>query len=229
MPDTDLVDLLQGNRSHTETMPPGRFADLQDGQEPVAVSMCCADSRVSQEGMFAVTEPGWLFTPSTIGNHVWDYHEGERVVSGSVLYPLVETGTEIGIVVGHTGCGAITAALESVRGDTKKLPPGMANSIGALEPVIESGLSDERVDPTGDGNLVNQLVEYNVDRQVDFLIESPDVQDTVTVYGFVYDFQGVYGEVPGRVYLVNANGEIDESILEDRLPEALRDHVARLL
>lgn len=229
MPETDLVDLLHRNRSHTEDMEPGRFDNLQDGQQPAAVSMCCSDSRVSQEGMFAVTEPGWLFTPSTIGNRVWVEHDGEKVVDGSVLYPLVETGTDIAVVVGHTGCGAVTAALEKVQGDTEEMPPGIANSIGPLETVIESGLTDERIERDAESGLVDQLVEYNVDRQVNFLVGSSEVPDSVTVYGFVYDFHGSYGEVPGRVYLVNVDGEIDLATVDDPLPERFNVHVDRLL
>ncbi len=229
MPDTTLTELLERNRSHTADRPADRFEDLQTGQEPAAVSMSCADARISQEGMWDVTEPGWLFTPSTIGNQVWDRHDGERVVDGSVLYPLVKTDTDVAVVVGHTGCGAITAALESVQEEGGELPPGIAKWVSFLEPVIEAGLEDERVGPERDVGLVDLLVEFNVDRQVAFLQESPDVPEGVDVFGFVYDFQGVYGEVPGRAYLVNAEGETDEAALRDRLPSRLTDHVARLL
>lgn len=229
MPTTDLVDLLERNRAHTAKNNPDRFLDVQDGQEPAAVSMSCSDSRVSQEGMFDVTEPGWLFTPSMIGNQVWAYHDGERVVDGSVLYPLVKTDTETCIVVGHTGCGAVTAALDAVKGESKALPPGIAKCVDMLQPVIEAGLNDERIEPGSEARLVNQLVEYNVDRQVEFLLESSEVPEAVAMYGFVYDFQGIYGEVPGWVYLVNADGETDTSVLSDRLPERLTDHVKRVL
>lgn len=229
MPETSLLELLERNRTHSEDLEPGQFLSLQDGQEPAAVSMCCSDSRVSQEGMFAVREPGWLFTPSTIGNQVWDYHEGEKVVDGSVLYPLVETGTDICVVVGHTGCGAVTAALESVQGQAEALPAGMAKWIESLKSVVETGLNDERIESDGGTGLVNQLVEYNVDRQVEFLLDSPDVPESVAIYGFVYDFQGIYGDVDGRLYLVNAQGETDVSTLSDLLPNELTDHAVRLL
>jgi carbonic anhydrase len=229
MPEAGVVDLLERNRAHTAKMDPDSFADVQDGQEPAAVSMSCSDSRVSQEGMFDVMEPGWLFTPSTIGNQVWDYHDEEQVVDGSVLYPLVKTDTETCIVVGHTGCGAVTAALEGVQGENEALPPGIAKYVSMLQPVMQAGLKDERIEAGGEGSLVNQLVEYNVDRQVEFLLERNEVPESVAIYGFVYDFQGVYGEVPGRVYLVNVDGDTNISALSDRLPERLTEHVKRLL
>ncbi len=229
MPETTLAGLLERNRHHTEHCGKDRFTSVQDGQEPAAVSMTCADSRVSQEGMLDVAEPGWLFTPSTIGNQVWDRYESERIVDGSVLYPLVETGTEVAVVVGHTGCGAITAALDAVRGSGHDVPPGVGKWIEELVPVVEAGLADDRVGPDHEVGLLDQLVEYNVDRQIDFLLESEDVPETVSVYGFVYDFQGVYGAVDGRTYLVNADGETDPARLRELVPDRASEQVRRLL
>ena len=236
MAEDTLTTLLEGNRDHVESRPAGFFDDVQDGQHPAVVSICCADSRVSQEGMFDVDEPGWLFTPSTIGNQVWDRHDGELVLDGSTCYPLAFTDTEVAIVVGHTGCGAVTAALESVQDDQAgnddddgAMPAGVAKWVDLLAPVVEDGLADDRVDPGADVGLVDQLVEYNVDQQVAFLRESEDVPDAVDVYGFVYDFQRVYGDVPGRAYLVNADGETDPAALESLLDDGYGDHVHRLL
>ena len=229
MPETTLAELLARNRRHSADLDDDHFAAVQDGQRPAAVSMTCADSRVSAEGMFDVTDPGWLFTPSTIGNQVWDRHDGERVVDGSVAYPLVETGTEVAAVVGHTGCGAVTAALEAVQGSEETVPPGIEKWIETLVPVIEDGLADERVDPDREVGVVDQLVEYNVDRQVTFLREREEVPDSVSVFGFVYDFQQVYGSVPGRTYLVNADGETDPDTLRELVPDDASDQVRRLL
>jgi carbonic anhydrase len=229
MPETTLAELLERNRRHSETLEADHFAAVQAGQAPAAVSMTCADSRVSAEGMFDVSEPGWLFTPSTIGNQVWDRHDGDLVVDGSVAYPLVETGTEVAAVVGHTGCGAVTAALEAVQGSGADVPAGIEKWVETLVPVIEAGLADDRVDPDREVGLVDQLVEFNVDRQVAFLRESEAVPDSVSVFGFVYDFQAVYGSVPGRTYLVNADGETDPALLRERVPEAAAEQVRRLL
>jgi carbonic anhydrase len=229
MPHTTLADLLERNARHVDSLPHGHFAAVEDGQQPAAVSVCCSDSRVSQEAMFDVTEPGWLFTPSTIGNQVWDRHDGDVVLDGSVGYPLAFAGTEVAVVVGHTGCGAVTAALDAVRGDGADAPPGVEKWVEMLVPVIEDGLDDDRVDPDRDVSLVDQLVEYNVDRQVAFLGNSDDVPDETAVYGFVYDFQGVYGETRGRTYLVNADGETDLGGLETLVPDAHEEQVRRLL
>lgn len=229
MPETTLRELLERNARHVESLSEGYFSAVEDGQEPAVVSICCSDSRVSQEGMWAVDEPGWLFTPSTIGNQVWDRHDGELVVDGSVLYPVAVTGTEVGIVVGHTDCGAVTAAFEAVREGGIDVPSGVTKWIDLLVPVIESGLADDRVDPDREVSLVDQLVEYNVERQTAFLIGSDEVPDEVTVYGFVYDFQGVYGDEPGRTFLVAVDGAIQPDVIRERVPVEAEDVVRKLL
>jgi carbonic anhydrase len=233
-----LRELLERNDRHVASLADDHFADVQDGQSPAAVSVCCSDSRVPQAGMWDADEPGWLFTPSTIGNQVWDRVDGERVVDGSVLYPVAYTDTGTAVVVGHTGCGAVTAALEAVRGRGVEVdadgndgthPAGVAKWVAELVPVVEAGLADERVGEDREASLVDQLVEFNVDRQVEFLRASADVPDDVDVYGFVYDFQGVYGDEHGRASLVNAGGETDVDALRERAPDEFAASVQRLL
>jgi carbonic anhydrase len=180
--------------------------------------------------MWDVTEPGWLFTPSTIGNQVWDCHDGDRVVDGNVLYPVAYTETETITIVGHTGCGAVTAALDTVKNGTDETtPPGVTKWIELLIPVIEEGLADDRTDPARDARLVDQLVEYNVDRQIEFLRESDEIPDETSLFGFVYDFQGIYGDCRGRAYLVNVDGETDRETIREMVPAEFNSHINRLL
>jgi carbonic anhydrase len=230
MPSASLETLLERNRRHEEELPEGHFEGVRAGQEPAAVAVCCSDSRVSQEGMWSVEEPGWLFTPSTIGNLVWDRQDGERIVDGSVLYPIRHTETRTTVVVGHTGCGAITAAYHAVRGEGSDEPPGIANRIDLLVPVVERALADGVVGPeTPESEAVNRLVEYHVREAVAFLRDAPEVPKEESIYGFVYDFQEVYGEVAGRAYLVSASGETDEEALRGLVPEGFEGWVGSLL
>jgi carbonic anhydrase len=230
MPRTTLAELLARNERHVESLPEHHFSAVEESQSPAAVSVCCSDSRVSQEGMWDVVEPGWLFTVANIGNQTWDADGGETMVNGDVLYPLRYPGTDTAAIVGHTGCGAITATLEDVRGETAgTLPPGIEQRVKWLRSVIEDGLDDPRIEADRDVSLVDQLVEYNVDRQVAYLRANEEVPDETTILGFVYDFQGVYGDVRGRAYLVNHDGETDTDLLAEEVPDDYGDHVRRLL
>jgi len=146
-----------------------------------------------------------------------------------VLYPIVYANTRVVTVVGHTGCGALTAALDAVQHGGIDAPPGVSKRVEMFVPTIEAGLADDRIDPEHEASPLDQLVEYNVDRQVSFLLASEDVPDDAAVYGFVYDFQGVYGATRGRTHLVNAEGETDVDALRELVPGSFVDHVRRLL
>jgi len=230
MRDDRLAELLERNARHARSLSQDHFDDVLEGQKPAVVSVCCSDSRVSQEGMWGVDEPGWLFTPSVIGNQTWDEVDGERVVEGSLLYPLVAAETRVAAIVGHTQCGAVTAAYDRVRGTGRSYPAGVEKWIDFLVPVIEEGLESDLVDTDRDREVVvDQLVEYNVRRQVRFVGDSPDVPHDTSVLGFVYDFTGRYEGERGRAYLVSVDGETDPAVLRDRVPEEAQSPVRSLL
>jgi len=230
MSDDPLAQLLWRNADHVRSLLVDHFDRVQEGQNPAVVSVCCSDSRVLQEGMFDVREPGWLFSSAVLGNQAWDVVEDERVVEGSLLFPLVTASTRVAAVVGHTQCGAITAAYDRVSGTGTEHAPGIEKWVDLLVPVVEAGLESGLVDAEADrGRVIDQLVEYNVRRQVQFLGDAPEVPDDVVVVGFVYDFTGRYEGDRGRTYLVSVDGETDPSVLRDRVPEDCRDAVRTLL
>ncbi|WP_299233318.1 carbonic anhydrase [Natronomonas sp.] len=230
MPKTTLVELFERNLRHTDSLSDDYFDGVEAGQEPAVVSVCCSDSRVPQGGMWAVDTPGWLFAAGNIGNQVSDVHEGDRVLSGDIAYPIRYTDTDVAVVVGHTGCGAVTATLGAVRGDTAEdRPPGVQARIDSLRPIVAAGLEDPRVSADGEVGLVDRLVEYNVDRQVEYLRTDDAVPASVTVLGVVYDFQTVYDDVRGRCHLVNRGGETSVERLREAVPERFESHVNRLL
>ena len=221
-----LGELLDRNDDHVAAT--ADLAGHRDGQRPPVVSVCCSDSRVSQEGMWAVDAPGFLFTAGNIGNRVSDVVDGERVLSGSVAYPLAHTGTDVLAVVGHTGCGAIGAALDAVRDGVVPSEPGIRADVADLAPIVESGLAaiDESDDTAA--SVRNRLVEHNVHEQV-AVARDTDTAAGTDVYGFVYDFHGAYGDRDGAVYLVNANGERDPDALRELVDAAHAGSVATLL
>ena len=230
--DGSLTDLLRRNGEWTRTLPENAFEDVRETQRPWAVSVCCADSRVSQEGMFRASEVGSLFTPSNIGNTVVKVVDGERVIDGNFHYGLESLDTPSGIVVGHTGCGAVTLAHAIATGekDERDVPPGVVQEIALLVEIVEEALESGAIDTDAEeGRVVNQLVEYNVNAQIDFLRESEDVSDERDLYGFVYDFQTAYGDVDGRAVLVNVDGETGPDALRKDVPEGFEDFVGSLL
>ncbi|MFC7077937.1 carbonic anhydrase [Haloarcula halophila] len=219
-----VAELLANNAEHADSFR-SRFGDVQDAQHPEAVTVCCADSRVLQDHIFGNDDPGRLFTCSNIGNRVVQRTASGEAVSGDVLYPLAHTGTKTAVVVGHTGCGAVTATYDDLTEGLSE-PPGIEHCLGLLKPHLEAGV-DALPDDVDRPGAINRLVEYNVDRQVEFLRESDDVADDVDVVGVVYDFQDVYSDRRGELQVVNVGGETSVDTLRERYPE-IGDRIDRL-
>lgn len=211
-----VIDLLEANETHADEFD-SRFDDVQDSQLPVAVSVCCSDSRVLQNHIWGNDEPGRIFTCGNIGNRVIQQTDDGPVVSGDVLYPVAHTGTETIVVVGHTGCGAVTATHDALTGDVSDLP-GIEYSLSMLKPHLKPGV-EALPDDLSRKDAINHLVEYNVDRQVDALLDSDDVAARVDVLGVVYDFQDVYDGKRGEIHVINAGGERDTETLRNSFPD----------
>jgi carbonic anhydrase len=92
-----------------------RHADLYsrlatDGQNPKALMISCADSRIVPE-LILQAEPGDLFVTRNAGNIVPPFAQANGGVSSAVEYAVLALGVTDIIVCGHSGCGAMEALL----------------------------------------------------------------------------------------------------------------------
>lgn len=214
--DETFLDMLERNADHAATFD-DQFDGLQHEQRPEAVTVCCSDSRVLQDHIWGNDRPGHLFTAGNIGNRVVQRTaEGPRV-SGDVLYPLAHTETDVAVVVGHTGCGAVTATYDKLVDDLSE-PPGIEHCLDLLAPGLEPAIEllPEEIERE---EAVNRLVEYNVDQQVAFLCDSESVPDGVRVIGAVYDFQDAYEGRRGEVHVITVDGERDPDAIRAAHPD----------
>lgn len=215
--------LIAGNADHVRAVADD-LADVEAGQSPDVVTVCCSDSRVLQDHMWGNDAPGRVFTVSNIGNRVEQTTPAGEVVAGDVLYPILHTDTHTAVVVGHSGCGAVTAAYGALT-DGIDEPTGIEHCVDLLVNRIESGV-DSLPDDLDQADAVNHLVEYNVDQQVAALRESEDVPGDTDVVGVVYDFQRAWGDERGRIHVVNVDGDRGPDSLRSNHP-GLADHVTR--
>ena len=81
-----------------------RLHTAQNGQEPYAIVVACSDSRVIPEQLFDAGL-GELFVIRVAGN-VLDRHQ-----LGSIEYAAGHLHCRLILLLGHTGCGAVGAAL----------------------------------------------------------------------------------------------------------------------
>ena len=109
---TALHRLEEGNRRFVQDVrsiasltTSAQRAALAAGQSPFAVILSCADSRVPSEMVFD-QGLGDLFVVRVAGNVV------APSLVGSIEYAVETFGTELVVVMGHTGCGAVKATLD---------------------------------------------------------------------------------------------------------------------
>ena len=131
--------LLEGNRRFASSRPLHprqtleRRGQIVERQRPFAVVLSCADSRVPPEILFD-QGLGDLFVIRTAGAVV------DNAVLGSLEFAVGILGLRLVLVLGHTRCGAVQAALESIQKPTIPQPPHLSDLLQALRPAVEAAL-----------------------------------------------------------------------------------------
>lgn len=150
-------------------------------QRPMAVVLGCSDSRVPPELVF---DQGFgdLFVIRVAGNVV------AADVVGSIAYAALHLRTPLFVVMGHSGCGAVTAALEAKLKGAKE-----PASIEALLKLVEPSL--QRVNTSLPfAAALTAAIEANVHWSVEQLRALPGAKNAlqserVVLAGAVYDLQ----------------------------------------
>jgi carbonic anhydrase len=129
--DDVLKDLMMGNerfvagKTLNPRQSPADFSKLAHGQTPEAVIVGCADSRVPPEIIFD-QGVGDLFVIRVAGNVI---NGAGPTVKGSIAYAVVALGAPLVMVLGHSQCGAVKAALETKE---QALPESIRELVGLV-------------------------------------------------------------------------------------------------
>ncbi|MDR6853245.1 carbonic anhydrase [Sphingomonas sp. BE123] len=157
-PDAALATLKKGNQAFTM----GRAFNygLNDaqrraflaGQRPFATIVCCSDSRAAPEQIFE-TGVGQLFVIRNAGSTV-----ANPQAMGSIEYSVLHLGVPLVVVLGHSACGAVKAAIEVVEKDAKL--PGQLGQM--VEPIVPAVHTAHKIP----GDVVENTVRENVHQVV---------------------------------------------------------------
>ena len=179
-----LRDLLEKNRQWAEGVEaskPGFFTSLLAQQAPQYLWIGCSDSRVPANEILGLL-PGDVFVHRNVANVV--VHSDLNALS-VMQYAIDQLHVRHIMVVGHYGCGGVTAALHNRR-------IGIAdNWLRHVQDVRNKhrGFLDARAD---DETRLQALCELNVLEQALNVCETTVVQDawareqSVVVHGWVY-------------------------------------------
>lgn len=132
-----VADQLEGNLTDNN-----RKTDLVAGQNPFAIILSCADSRVVPELTFD-TGLGELFVVRVAGN------VANTSSMASIEYAVAHLGVKVIVVLGHQNCGAVTAA--AAGGDNGY---NLNHLLSHIAPAIAS---------SGQGAAVNDIVKKNAE------------------------------------------------------------------
>jgi carbonic anhydrase len=200
--DEALARLIAGNRRFLlgETRTAGlrreKLADLAKGQRPFATILGCSDSRVPPEWVFDASL-GELFVIRVAGNVV------SPEIAGSLQYAGSHLQTPLFVVLGHEGCGAVSAALATRYEGAQHLSriQILVDSIVPALPEFNARLSPQA--------RLAQAVESNVRWTVQRIMNTPEAQARVA---------------EGRVKLVGAIYEIETGRVRflDRMKKSTR-------
>jgi carbonic anhydrase len=180
-PNDALARLKEGNRrfvsgqsqhSHESATLRHQFVS---GQHPFAIVLGCSDSRVPVELIF---DQGFgdRFVIRVAGNVITDD------VLGSIEYARIHLNSQLLVILGHEGCGAVTAALEA-RKHASSDPHGIQTIVKQIDPAI--------------GNIDPGLP---ASEQVHWAVESAAVLNAAwTVYCLQKEFHEEFPEL-GVVY-----------------------------
>ena len=153
------------------------------GQSPFAIIVSCADSRVPPELIFDETV-GELFVVRTAGQVI------DEAARSSITFGVAVLQAPLIVVMAHSGCGAVAAAIAALDGDPI---PGFAYRFAeAIAPAVQEVRGDE-------GDLLDNAIRANITLGVERLSTAePDLapvitDGAVTITGAYYDLAS--GEV----------------------------------
>lgn len=168
------------------------FRELARGQKPRATVVSCSDSRV-HTNMWDKTPEGDLFVIRNIGNQL-------ATSLGSVQYGVNHLGSSLLLIVGHSRCGAVGAAL----GDYSRLEAPIRKELDTI--VVDKG-----------GTSING-VKTNVNHQVAAAMREWGDRaraGELLIVGAVYDFANDMRMGAGKLNIININGETDPAKLRN--------------
>lgn len=154
------------NANDGDIGPALRQSLYEQGQHPFATVITCSDSRVVPEHIF-MAGLGQLFTVRVAGNII-----GATQLA-SVVYGVEHLGTKLVVVLGHTGCGAVAAALQ---GDAEGC---LHNLIGPIRKAIGGETDATRA---SEANIRCQVQNLSTNPEMVRLIEDEGVEVVGALY-----------------------------------------------
>jgi carbonic anhydrase len=210
---------VSGKAEHPHSQTDRAKEAAEHGQHPFATILACSDSRVPLEVVFD-QGIGDIFAIKVAGNV-----SGASQL-GSIEYGVAHTGTALVVVLGHSKCGAVTAACTGGghEGNIESLMQAIAPAVQRIN--MTTGKSgQEIVEPTCLANVYYQIEQLFAGSEI---LRKAVAEKRVQVIGAVYDIETgsvqFYGSHPKTDDLVKGETAETETAPSRRavVPRAVR-------
>lgn len=161
----------------------------REGQQPQALMISCADSRVMPETI-TQSGPGELFVCRNAGNIVPPFQTANGGVSSAIEYAVVALGISDVIVCGHSDCGAMKGLCHpELLGPMPNVAAWLKHSHAAYSIVCEAYPTN-----LGEKDRIRAVAMENVVVQLDHLRTHPSVAaklatNEVSLHGWFFDIE----------------------------------------
>ena len=185
--------LMEGNRRFVAGKPKARDVvslrgSLAESQHPNVVVLTCSDSRVSPEVLFDQSL-GDLFVVRSAGNIA------DAIGVGSIEYAVEHLGSSVLVILGHTKCGAVTAACSKERMPT----PNLQAIVDKIGPAVSRAGESVKGDA-----LVEAAIKENVHQSARDVLASSEVLRHFVEQGKLTLFEAEYQLDTGEVIRLDA-------------------------
>lgn len=173
--------LVEGNKRFVQNVKAQRnlksqVLETSSGQYPFAVILSCIDSRVPAELVFD-QGIGDVFSARVAGNII------NEDILGSMEYACKVAGSKIIVVMGHSKCGAVTAACQGVElGNVTSL---LSKIRVAVNDVKSEGLemNEEGIETVSERNVKNSIIRI---RQESSILAEMEANGEIEIVGAMY-------------------------------------------
>lgn len=161
------------------------------GQYPFAVILSCIDSRVPTEIIFD-QGIGDIFNVCVAGNFI------NTDVLGSIEYACKYAGVKLVVIMGHTSCGAVKGACDSLKDGN------LTAMLSKINPAVK-GTTTEKGEKRDSSNLdfVNRVSTKNVELAVKDMHAQSKILSSMAKSGKIKIAQAMYDVKTGQVSFVN--------------------------
>jgi len=178
-----LARLKAGNENFVNDKLDGKLQDsdrrkaLENGQDPYAIILSCADSRVVPELAFD-KGLGEIFVIRVAGNIA------NQSSIASIEYAVAHLGVKLIVVLGHESCGAVTAAIGG--GDAGK---NLNHLLAHITPAVQAS----------EDKAVNSVVKKNAELTAEALVRDSSILKDAAENGGLEIVPAYYNLGSGKV------------------------------